>query len=376
MITNKKIDGSKPQAKPYKLTDGHGLYIEILPSGTKSWRFNYVKNGKQQTKTFGRYPDIGVADARLLLNAFKIELTQVTVKTLPTFDEMKRKWYLHKLPELKNIKHKQQVVYRIDTFVSPTIGNMPIDTIKRAHLVGIVKTVQEGGIIETAHRVGTHLRQMFDWLVDEGEIESHSATGLSRVLQTPKKKHMNCVEIDEMATLMKAINSYDEPVTRYGLIFASLVFVRSSELRYMRWSEIKDKRFWVIPEERMKMNLSHVVPLSDFALSILKEIEVFNGDYEFVFQSPLRKGKPISENTMLYALYRLGYRGKMTVHGFRALASTILNERSSFAHDVIERQLAHKETNLVRAAYNRAEYLEERIKLMSWWSDWVSASLK
>ena len=134
MITNKKIDGSKPQTKPYKLTDAHGLYIEILPSGTKSWRFNYANNGKQQTKTFGRYPDIGVADARLLLNAFKIELTQVTVKTLPTFDEMKRKWYLHKLPELKNVKHKQQVAYRIDTFVSPTIGKMPIDTIKRAFL--------------------------------------------------------------------------------------------------------------------------------------------------------------------------------------------------------------------------------------------------
>ena len=161
-LTNKKIDGSKPQAKPYKLSDAHGLYIEVLPSGTKSWRYLYKDGSKNQTKTFGRYPDIGVADARLLLNAFKIELTQVTVKTLPTFDEMKRKWYLHKLPELKNVKHKQQVAYRIDTFVSPAIGKMPIDTIKRAHLVGIVKKVQEGGIIETAHRVGTHLRQMFD----------------------------------------------------------------------------------------------------------------------------------------------------------------------------------------------------------------------
>ncbi|HEY0563713.1 MAG TPA: tyrosine-type recombinase/integrase [Methylophilus sp.] len=375
MLTNKKIDGAKPQVAPYKLTDAHGLYIHILPTGTKSWRFNYSKDGKNKTKTFGQYPNIGVADARQLLNAFKLELAQGTAEVSETFDTFKNKWLIHKKTSLRNAKHKQQIEYRLDTFVSPHIGKRPIDSLKRADFVDIVQRVQNGGIVETAHRVAIHIRQVMDYAVDMGLIESHAASGLSRVLKAPKVKHMNCIPVEQAATLFKAINSYDEPITRLGLIFAALTFIRTNELRYMQWSEIQDKRFWVIPAERMKMKKPHVVPLSEFALKILDELEVHTGDYDLVFHSPTRPNKPISENTLLFALYRLGYRGIMTVHGFRALASTVLNEQSPFSHDVIERQLAHKETDQVRAAYNRAEYLDERIKLMDWWSEKVQTWL-
>jgi integrase len=375
VLTNKKIDGAKPTAKPYKLADAHGLYIHVLPSGTKSWRFNYKHNGKNKTHTFGTYPNLGLADARKSLNDFKRDLEQGIDEVSMSFDTLKRDWLIHRKQTLKNAKHKQQIEYRLDTFVSPHIGKRAIDTLKRADFVKIVQAIQAGGIVETAHRVATHIRQVMDYAVDLGLIESHSATGLSRVLQTPKVKHMGCIPVEDAGKLFKAINSYDEPVTRLGLILAAITFVRTNELRFMQWNEIQDDKFWVIPDSRMKMKKPHVVPLSDYALEILKELEIYTGDYEYVFQSPTRPKHPISENTLLFALYRLGYRGKMTVHGFRALASTVLNEQSPFSHDVIERQLAHKETDQVRAAYNRAEYLDERIKLMEWWADWVFSAL-
>lgn len=372
MLTNKSIDYAKPKAKPYKITDGHGLYIVITTSGIKSWRCNYKDKltGKHKTHTFGRYPELSIAQARQLNAQFK-ETQTTTVITKPTFDEVKRAWYLHKLPTLKNIKHKQQVIYRLDTFASPKLGNMPIDAIRRVNLVDVVQSIQQQNIIETAHRVGTHLRQLFDYAVDIGHIEAHSASGLSRVLQTSKTKHMACVSIDEAPKLLQAVSNYDDLMARTGLMLLCLTFVRSSELRYFRWSEIKDKRFWVIPAERMKLKKPHVVPLSDYALEVLRGIEPITGDCEFVLHSPIKRDKPVSENFFLDNLYRMGYLGKMTGHGFRALASTVLNEQSPFKSEVIERQLAHRETDAVRAAYNRAEYLDERIKLMDWWSAWV-----
>lgn len=379
MLNNKKLDTARPTDKVYKLSDGNGLYLVVLPSGTKSWRTYYKENGKAQTKTFGKYPAIGIAEARQLNMKFKEQLARGSVNDVPTFDEVLASWLKHKLPTLKNIKHQQQVINRMELHASPKLGKKPINAIRRSDLVEVVHSIQLKGIIETAHRVGMHLRQLFDYAVDIGYIESHPANNLSRVLQAPVVKHMQCIQVSEAPELFRKIMTIDEPLNRYGLIMAALTFVRSNELRYMKWSEIKDKRFWVVPEERMKgrkgKRKPHVVPLSDFTLKILAEIDMLTGEYEYVFQSPVRPNKPISENTLLDALYGLGYRHKMTVHGFRSLASTVLNEQSPFSHDVIERQLAHKERDEVRAAYNRAEYLEERIKLMDWYSGWAKRHL-
>lgn len=371
MLTSKSIDGAKAKSKQYKLSDAQGLYLVITPRGIKSWRCNYKSEGKNKTKVFGQYPEITLAQARLLNVEFKDLLASGILKKSPTFDEIKKEWYRHKLPSLKNAKHQQQIQYRLDTFVSPKIGNKAIDAIKRAELVDVVQSVQEKNIIETAHRVAMHMRQVFDYAVDLGKIEHHSAAGLSRVLQTPKVKHMACVEVKDAGKLFSDIQSFEQPVTRLGLMFVALTLVRTVEARFMQRDEIKDKCFWVIPEERMKMKKPHVVPLSGYALKILDELDAHTGDYKYVLNSPISKDKPLSENTMLDALYSLGYRHKMTVHGFRALASTVLNEQSPFSHDVIERQLAHKEVDAVRAAYNRAEYLDERVALMEWWANWV-----
>ncbi|WP_240204921.1 site-specific integrase [Variovorax sp. PDNC026] len=185
---------------------------------------------------------------------------------------------------------------------------------------------------------------------------------------------MASIPPEEAGALMRAIDGYDDSVTRLGLQLLAHTFVRVGELRGMLWGELKERgAVWVVPETRMKMRMPHFVPLSRQAQSILAKLREMSGDSALVLDSPIHPGHALYENTFLFALYRLGYRGRMTAHGFRALASTVLNERSGFAHDVIERQLAHKETNAVRAAYNQAEYVSQRRDLIQWCSDWLDA---
>ncbi len=376
MLTVKKIEGLRPQAKKYKAFDIEGLYLEVLPTGTKSWRYNYKHDNKNLTKTYGNYPAISLAEARKINSDFKdtIGTEQVSTKS-HTFDDLRDTWLRHKLPTLKNKKHQQQLQYRMDEFCKSLEGK-DISTLKRSDFVQLVMKVQDGGIIETAHRVGMHLRQMFDYAVDLGWIDSHPATGLARILKTPETSNMMCVPLPAVPKLLKDIDGFEYEVTRLALMFMANTFVRTGEARFMEWSEVKWKdRIWLIPGSRMKMGLPHVVPLSDQSIAILRQLENINGDFTHVFQSPNKRGQPMSENMMLDGLYSLGYRHKMTVHGFRSLASTVLNQESQYKGEVIERQLAHKEKDEVRAAYNRAEYLDERIKMMQWYSDWLTRQL-
>jgi len=368
-LTVKAVEAAKPKDKPYKLTDGAGLYLFVSPAGGKSWRANYTKAGKQATRTYGRYPEMSLADARKAhLGAKEVQPVKVV-----TFEAVARDWLQLKLPTLSNGKHQIQVVNSLERFVFPRIGNASITALTRSELVSVVQAVQATGVNETAHRVAGRIGMVFDYALDAGILENHPASNLVRVLQARKTKApMASIPPDEAGALLRQIKDYDEPVTRLGLQFLAHVFVRPTELRLMEWGELKEGgTVWVIPEERMKMGKPHVVPLSDAAQNILKGLELINGDKQFVLASPLKPKSPISENTLLFALYRLGYRGRMTAHGFRALASTVLNEHSGFAHDVIERQLSHKETDEVRAAYNRAQYLPKRRELMTWWANWL-----
>lgn len=375
-LTVKAVEAAKPQEKSYKLADSAGLYLFVSPAGGKSWRANYQRAGKQATRTYGRYPGVSLADARKAHAAARepVARAAVVVKS-PTFEAVARAWLKLKLPTLSNGKHQIQVEKTLERFVLPTLGKRPIETIKRAELVAVVHAVQVGGKVETAHRVAGRIAAVFDYAIDVGHIESHPASGLVRVLQSRAvRKPMASIPPAEAGALLRAIEGYDEPVTRLGLQLMAHTFVRVGELRFMRWSELReDGAVWVVPAERMKLKLPHVVPLSEQARAVLAALQLVSGDREFVLNSPLRPGHPISENTLLFALYSLGYRGRMTAHGFRALASTVLNEQSGFAHDVIERQLAHKETDAVRAAYNRAEYLDMRRELMKWWGNWLAA---
>lgn len=392
MLTIKQIDSLKPKAHQYKVADMAGLYLVVTPRNIKSWRYNYKDSqDKYKTKTYGLYPEISLAKARLLNSEFKDEqarlklhgLTESRVMTFKQFVE--DKWYKHHLPDLKSQKHKAIIQASMDQYVFEKIGDKPLDKITRKELVELVQGIQSKGVVETANRIASRLGQVFTHAVNTDEIQLHPATNLCSVLRTPVRTHMPCVDVSEAKDLFQAIKSYDEPVTRLGLILLALTFVRTTELRYFERKEIKDGRFWVIPGERMKTVTGktpkpHVVPLTKFALSIIKELEQYTGDDKYVLGSLKRPNHPISENTLLFALYRLGYRGKMTGHGFRALASTVLNNetldgRRRFDKDWIERQLAHNEIDDVRASYNRAEYLEHRVAMMQFYSDWIEAQL-
>jgi integrase len=376
-LTVRAVETAKPRETGYKLTDGAGLYLYVTPAGGKSWRANYLRDGKQATRTYGRWPELSLADARKAHAAAREPVIAKAAAVAPTFEAVARVWLKKHLPTLSNGKHQIQVENTLQRFAFPKLGKMPIDSIGRTDLVAAVQGAQEGGKVETAHRVAGRITAVFDYALDSGIIQTHAASNLVRVLQARKtKKPMASIPPAEAGALLRAIDDYDEPVTRLGLQLLAHVFVRPGEIRGMRWAELKeDGAIWVIPAERMKLRLPHVVPLSEPARVILGQLRLVTGHSDFVMASPLKPGHPVSENTLLFALYRLGYRGKMTAHGFRALASSVLNEQSGFAHDVIERQLAHKETDAVRAAYNRAEYLPMRRELMEWWARWLQAQL-
>lgn len=373
-LTAKAVEAAQPQERPYKLSDSGGLYLYVAPTGAKSWRANYRVAGRQQTRTYGRWPAVSLAKARTLHAAAKDAPAAAKAEpAAPTLGEVARRWLLRVQPALSNPKHRQQVEATLQRFVLAKLGTRPIDSITRAELVKAVEAV--GDKVETAHRVAGRVTAVFDYAVDAGILQAHPASNLSRVLAPRKvKKPMASIPPAEAGELMRAIDTYPDLITRLGLQLAAHTFVRVGELLGMRWDELReDGAVWVIPAERMKMRLPHVVPLSTQARAILARLREASGG-DLVLESPARPGHPLSENTLLFALYRLGYRGRMTVHGFRALASTVINEADRFPRDAIERQLAHSESDEVRAAYHRAQYLEQRRAMMQWWAQWLEAA--
>lgn len=380
-LTVRAVEAAKPKDKGYKLADGQGLYLFVSPAGGKSWRANYSERDpatgkpKQKTRTYGTYPQLSLADARKAHQGARSPAAPAPVAaTTPAFKVVAKQWMLKHLPGLSNPKHRIQVEATLERFAYPTLGERPIGEIKRVDLVTAVQTV--GDKVETAHRVAGRITSVFEYAQDAGIIESHPAANLTRVLPARKVQNpMASIPKGEAGELMRAIDTYPDLVTRLGLELMAHTFVRVNELLGFRRDELReDGDIWVVPADRMKgeadKKLPHVVPLSRQAKAIVARLLEMSGS-ELVLESPARPGHPLSENTLLFALYRLGYKHRMTVHGFRALASTVLNEESGFPHDVIERQLAHKETDEVRAAYNRAQYLDQRRKLMPWWSNWL-----
>ena len=295
--------------------------------------------------------------------------------TAITFNEATERWLAQHLPALSHANSQRTVEQSIRDYVLPVIGTRRLDELRRGDLVDVVRRVAAAGKGETAHRLGQRIRAILDHAVDHGDIESHSGAGLSRVLPAVEKTPMAAVTSAELPALMQSIDRYPEPVTRLGLLLLAHTFLRTSELLGARWEEIRDSETWVIPEERMKRRIPHVVPLSRQVREILDELRSMTEEESpYILASSQNPRCSISNNTLLFALYRLGYKGKMTGHGFRAVASTVLNESRLWARDAIERQLAHRETDQVREAYHRAEYLEERRKMMAWWSGYLEDS--
>lgn len=303
------------------------------------------------------------------------------VETAPpkTFGEVAEEWLELRIPEMKHPSHQRAVEYTVRQFMLPALKDRPIKDIKRTELVAVVQAVAKRGTVETSHRTAQRLNKIFKHAMSSGYIDSHPAQELVEVLPVRQDPDpMPCVEVHEAGQLMADIANWRDPVTRLGLQLLAHTFVRTIELRGARWSEFDfEEKVWTIPGERMKGKKSkrrppHYVPLSRQALLILTELKAINGSQPFVLSSPLNPLCPISENTMLFALYDMDYQGRMTGHGFRALASTILNKETKWREDAIERQLSHGPKDKVRAAYLRDKYIEERIPMMQWYSEYLT----
>ena len=387
-LTQKQIDAAKPGTRPKRLHDSEGLYLEIAPSGGKWWRLKYRVGGKEKRLSLGVYPEVSLAKARGRRNAArdlladgidlseqrKAEKQAAAGRAANSFEAVAREWY-GKQAHIWVPHHAADVLRRLESNLFPEIGDKPVAEITAPMLLAAVRKIEHRGAYDLAHRVLQVSGQVFRYGVATGRCERDPAPDLRGALTPHKGRHQAAVTPNELPALLRAIDGYGDlgdKLTGYALRLLALTFVRTNELIGAEWREIDlDSAVWVIPATRMKMKTEHVVPLSRQAVEILHELRAIGGGSRYVLPGR-NPDKPISNNTMLFALYRLGYKGKMTGHGFRAVASTILNE-AGFRADVIERQLAHCERNEIRGAYNRAEYLPERRKMMQQWADMVDA---
>lgn len=392
-------NASSGERKILKLHDGGGLYLWVSADGSKYWRLRYWLGGKEKSLSLGVYPRVGLKDARKArdeehrtLEAKKdpsAERKAVRIRERMaaenSFEAVAREWY-KKQAHIWAPGHASDVLRRLEINSFPFIGRRPIAEVEAPELLDMARKMEDRGAFDLAHRVMQVCGQVFRYGIATGRCARDIAADLRGALTPHKGKHQAAVRPEELPGLLRAIAGYEDigdRKTRLALQLLSMTFVRTSELLGAEWSEFdyeelraakqdpSAERMWVIPAGRMKMKTEHLVPLSPQAVAILEEMRPIAGDSRFVFPGR-NNSTPMSNNTMLFALYRLGYKGKMTGHGFRSVASTILHE-SGWASDAVERQLAHCERNEVKGAYNRAEYLPERRKMMDWWAGYVEA---
>jgi len=380
-LTELQLKHMKPKESLYRVPDSGGLCIEVRPNGNKYWRWRFQFQGKEQMLTIGKYPAIGLSKARKERDAAR-ELVDIgkhpnrekkIIKMRNiyngenSFENIAKKWIEGRT--FLNAKYAKQCEARMKEHVFPKIGMLPITEITIPDVVHVVESIAKTGTIETAKRMKQCISQVFRFASFRGLCTHNPAADLRGLLPTPKQKHHACVPIDELPELLKAIDKRRPDIAKRAMQLLALTFVRTGELIGARWEEIDwEREEWHIPPERMKMKRPHVVPLSRQALALLREIHASTGHHEFVFYSAASASKHMSNGTVLVALRRMGYEGRMTGHGFRTLASTLLNERG-YPSDVIERQLAHEDEDKIRSAYNRAEYLMERKKMMQEYAD-------
>ena len=381
-LTELAIKNLKPRAKLYRVADSHGLCLEVTPAGGKLWRFRYYHLGKAQMTALGKYPAVGLSQARKLRDDARAVLETGKHPTLHkkaqklrramegqnTFEKIALMWMETKSKGL-NEKYAKQNLERLKQHVFPTIGALPITEITIPDVVRVVERIGNKGTIETAKRMKQVIGQVFRYAAQRGLCEHNPAADLRDILPSVEEKHYPCLPVAEVPELLRQIDSRSPDFSKYAMQLIMLTFVRTGELIGARWDEIDwNREEWHIPKERMKMKRPHVVPLSRQALDVLNELQKLTGNKEHIFHSPASKSKHISNGTILMALRRMGYAKKMSGHGFRSLASTILNEKG-YSPDVIERQLSHEDDDKIRSAYNRAEYLLERKKMMQDYAD-------
>ena len=389
-LTDTALRALKPTGKVQKLSDGGGLYLHVTPTGSRLWRMAYRFAGKQKLLSFGAYPAISLRDARKLREEAKEQLAkgidpgaekrQAKEAVLAqkreerdTFEFVAREWFAKYEPTL-SAQHAQKLRRYLENTLFPVLGGKPVTQLEPSDFLQVVQPSERLGHHETAHKLMRLCGQVTRYARITGRVKYDVAAGLTEALAPVQTTHFAAVTVpDDIGLLLQDIDAYvGYTSVVYCLKILPYVFTRPSELRLAHWSEFDLKNaIWSIPASRMKMRREHVVPLAKQVLTLLKELHVYTGNGELLFPSTRALTTPISDAAPLAALRRMGYgKDTMTLHGFRAMASTRLNELG-FRADVIEAQLAHKEPDTVRLAYNRAEYMEERRSLMQSWADYL-----
>ena len=392
MLTNVAIQKAKPGDKPFKLTDGRGLHLVVMPNGTKTWRYKYRHAGKEKLLTLGAYPDMSLAQAR---QAHEDQRRQVQAGEDPSalrkaakaarqlaadnsFKVVACAWW-ESWRVARSPRHALQVMNRLEADVFPVIGHRPVSEVQPLHLVALMKAIAKRGAVDIAARAVQTCGQIFRYAVAHGLAARNPATDIKPGDVLPSRRTVNFARVDaaDLPELLRAIEAYQgTPSTRLATRLMTLTFVRTSELIEAKWSEFDlERRRWDIPAERMKMKTPHIVPLSSQAIDVLKTLQLVSGNREYIFPGERNPRSHMSNGAILMALRRMGYAGKMTGHGFRGIASTVLHEHG-FEHVHIEIQLAHQERNAVSASYNHATYLQQREKMMQWWGDYVDNCTK
>ncbi|MGX9531529.1 tyrosine-type recombinase/integrase, partial [Escherichia coli] len=400
-LTSAKIRTLKPSDKPFKVSDSHGLYLRVKPGGSRHWYLKYRISGKESRIALGTYPAISLSDARqqregirkmLALNINPVQ-QRAAVRGSRTpekvFKNVALAW--HKSNRKWSQNTADRLLASLNNHIFPVIGNLPVSELKPRHFIDLLKGIEEKGLLEVASRTRQHLSNIMRHAVHQELIDTNPAANLGGVTTPPVRRHYPALPLERLPELLERIGAYHQgrELTRHAVLLMLHVFIRSSELRFARWSEIDfTNRVWTIPATRepiigvrysgrgAKMRMPHIVPLSEQSIAILKQIKDITGNNELIFPGDHNPYKPMCENTVNKALRVMGYDTKKDIcgHGFRAMACSALMESGLWAKDAVERQMSHQERNTVRMAYiHKAEHLEARKAMMQWWSDYLEA---
>lgn len=382
-----KVRNAKPKAKHYKLTEERGLYLLVPPSGSKLWRFNYRFAGKQKTLALGSYPDVSLVDARARRDGArkaladgidpaaerKREKAAARIADEHTFEGVAREWMTKRA---WTDVTRDKAVWMLEGFLFPWLGTRPVAEIDAPELLSALRRIESLGKLHTAQRVKQRAGQIFRYAVATGRATRDPSTDLRGALKAPKVQHRAAItDPTKVGDLMRAIDAFQGSfVVACALKLSPLLFARPGEVRHAEWTGFDlYNAMWRLPAEKMKMRNAHLVPLSVQAVAILRELQSLTGSGRYVFPSIRGRGRPMSENTVVAALRRLGFTSdEMTAHGFRAMARSLLAELG-WKTDAIERQLAHKASGPLGAAYDRAQFLDERSLMMQAWADYLDA---
>lgn len=391
MITEDAMKALAPKEKPYRLPLGEGLFVQVQPNGTRLWRMAYRHQGKQKNLALGVYPTVSV---RAALKAHERARTLLDMKIDPadekrrvreeraavlsgapeTFEQVARRWFATKADSVAP-SYSSRIWSRIEGDILPAIGALPVAEIEPPVLLAAIREIEARGAVTLAKRVKNYCGEVFRFAIAEGKARRDPSADIRDALRkAPVKKHRAALRAADLPRFFAALDRYDgEPLTRLAVLLVVYTFVRTHEIRFARWQEFdaldQPSALWRIPADRMKMRREHIVPLAPQVVEIVRQVRALGLKGDYLFPEATRSGV-ISENRMIYALYRMGHHGRATIHGFRGTASTILNESNRFESDWIEMQLAHVQGG-VRGAYNAAQWMPARRQMMQWYADFL-----